>query len=469
MKKIFCILLFFYSINLFAQTLVTPNKKINEAFQLAISTIDNNTRNGILAAGADYGGEWTRDIAINSWNCVSLLRPDVAKKSLWSVTINRDTIGHQYWDKIIWVIGALNYFKVNEDTAFLKQAYICSKNTIEQLEKTTFDKSYKLFAGPSVFNDGIAGYPTPIYDSLNSSSSVLAHPNSKSIKCLSTNCIYYSAYMSIYEMSKILNINEEQSKIYLTKALVLKNNIRKYFYNSTEKKLNYLIDNNGRIDASQEGLGISFAIIFGIVDKNEARQIIRNVHISPFGITSIYPDFPRYSPQKPGRHNNIVWPMVNGFWAKACKQINALELFNFELKNLTSLAMDEDKGNNNFKEIYNPYSGKPDGGWQSGKQWKSCNHQTWSTTAYISMILNGLFGLDFENDEIYFKPFLPENLNHIEIKDLPYRSSKLNILLEGSGTSIKLFEVNGKKFRKHSIQPVGGKTYNIRINLVEKF
>ena len=99
---------------------------LEPAFKLAVATVDRNTHQGILAAGADYGGEWTRDCAINAWNGVSLLRPRIAETSLWSVTKNRQTIGHQYWDKIIWTIGAWNHYKVTGSRDFLAQAYPCA-------------------------------------------------------------------------------------------------------------------------------------------------------------------------------------------------------------------------------------------------------------------------------------------------------------------------------------------------------
>jgi hypothetical protein len=169
-----------------AQKIRSDNVELVDAFNLAVNTIDINVRRGVLAAGGDYGGEWTRDIAINSWNCVSLLRPGVALNSLWSVTIKKDSIGHQYWDKIIWTIGALNHYKITGDRAFLKAAYLCAGNTMKDLEQITFDKQYGLFMGPSVFNDGIAGYPESVYDSLNNSSFVLDHIRSKTIRCLST-------------------------------------------------------------------------------------------------------------------------------------------------------------------------------------------------------------------------------------------------------------------------------------------
>ena len=80
MKKIVPIIFLLWTVSgaLRAQSLHYSNTsgKAN-VFDLAVWTVDNNTDGLLLKAGADYGGEWTRDISINSWNAVSLLRPDV--------------------------------------------------------------------------------------------------------------------------------------------------------------------------------------------------------------------------------------------------------------------------------------------------------------------------------------------------------------------------------------------------------
>ena len=112
----------------------TDCPKVNEAWELAVKTVRYNIRDSILAAGADYGGEWTRDVAINTWNGTDLFIPEVMERSLWHVTDGRRTVGHQYWDKIIWVQGAYYHYLLTRDTNFLKEAYICSHNTMKQLE-----------------------------------------------------------------------------------------------------------------------------------------------------------------------------------------------------------------------------------------------------------------------------------------------------------------------------------------------
>jgi len=445
MKKIILIIFLLINCQSYAQDIVCDNMNVADAYKLAINTVNINVRRGILAAGGDYGGEWTRDISINSWNGISFIRPEVALSSLWSVTIHKDTIGHQYWDKIIWVIAAYNHYKASGDKDFLQQAYKCGANTMNVLEKTTFDNKYGLFKGPSVFNDGIAGYASPIYDSLNESSYVLDYKNTKELKCLSTNCIYYGAYQSLLEMAKILNTNKQIQGLYQEKAVQLKASILKHLYSEKENKLFYLIDKDGNVDRSQEGMGISFAVIFGILEKENARQLIQNAKTSKYGITSIYPDFARYSAEKPGRHNNIIWPVVNGFFAQSAIVSNNQETFMHEFKGILQLALDQDKGDYNFREIYNPYTGLPDGGWQGNMHWNSCKLQTWSATAYLNMIYFGFIGMRLENEELSFSPFLPDNIHYLAISNIHYRNAELKVILKGNGKKIKSFVLNGKK------------------------
>lgn len=449
--------LLFFACSLYSQEISCDNPEITDAYKLAVNTVKINVRRGILAAGGDYGGEWTRDISVNSWNCLSLIDPEVAEKSLWSVTIGKDTIGHQYWDKIIWVIAAYNHFKATGDLQFLKQAYKCSANTMNQLEQMTFDKEYGLFMGPSFFNDGIAGYPEPVFEPDNFSSFVLDHKNSHKIKCLSTNCLYYGAYNALAEMSLLLNEDRAISNAYKLKAKTLKDQILTHLFDKEKNKFCYFIDHKGNSVNYQEAAGISFAVIFGVLDKDNAYQLINNAEVSRYGITSICPAFPRYSKERPGRHNNVIWPVVNGFFAQAADLAGNYEKFTNELNCLTHLALDEDKGNYNFREIYNPLSGKPDGGYQAAgasdpnHHWESCNLQTWSATAYINMIYSGLAGIRLNNNGMSFSPYLPENIHYLELKDILYGQSRLDIIIKGSGNKIKTFLLNGKKQSKSAI------------------
>lgn len=473
MKRVLLAISFLLMQSVVGQELSSNDKGLNEAFKLALGTVDINTRRGILAAGTDYGGEWTRDISINSWNAASLLRPQVAEHSLWSVTINKDTVGHQYWDKILWVIAAWQHYQVNGSKQFLKEAYACSAKTMKNLEAEQLDAQYGLFKGPSVFNDGIAAYPEPIYEPGNNASAVTKHKNSAHIKCLSTNSIYYGAYLALAEMAKAVKQPVAVAALYQQKAVQLKGSILKHLYDKKANKFFYLIDQNGKADPSQEALGISYAVLFKIIDGAEAKAVVQNAIVSKYGITSIYPDFPRYSAQKPGRHNNIIWPMVNGFFAAAAIQCKDYPTFKNELFNLIHLALDEKAGDYNFREVYNPNTAKPDGGFQDNEtghpdfHWESCKLQTWSATAYLNMVLNGLFGLRFSSDQLSFSPYLPAEIHQITLAKLNYRKAVLSISVKGKGANIKSFKLDGKVLPRPQIPSNLSGAHQIEMNMAD--
>ena len=438
-RSVIFALLLVVSLSLSAQTLTINDTLVNQAFELAVWTIDHNTHNQILEAGAGYGGEWTRDCAMNSWNAASMLRPEVAENSLWSVTNDSLTIGHQYWDKIVWAIAAYNHYLVTGDEAFLDKAYPCAKNTMEELEKQCFDSASGLFMGPAVFQDGIAGYDEPVYDPQKwDDSFVLHHPNSITIKCLSTNLVYYQSYCVLAEMAQL----RERDKVseFNEKAESLKAKIRATFYRSEEHKFYYLIDHLGHPHDYQEGLGLAFAMLFDVVSEDEAAGIVRNTYISEHGLPCVYPSFPRNTPDKPGRHNMMVWPHVNMYYASGCAHQKQYDAFYFELYNLVDLAMNRGKGD--FYEIYT-IEGEPSGGYQCGALWDKKEHQTWCATGFIRLFLNHIFGIMPTAEGLELHPIGMKDGSECRLEDIHYRNSTLSVKVNGHGETIRSCKING--------------------------
>jgi hypothetical protein len=428
-----------------SQQLRTQNALIDQTFVLAVHTLRKNTQDSLIKAGGTYGGEWTRDISINSWNAAGLLLPKEAEFSLWSVTNNRETIGAEYWDKIIWVIAAYNYYLVNGDRDFLRQAYVCSANTMEEMENSVFDSEYGLFKGPSVFNDGIAAYEEPVFDPAIGRSGVTDYSGSTQIKCLSSNCVYYEAYLALARMAAFMGEDIPAGK-YTAQAGALKENIRKHLFDSCKGWLNYLIDQKGNLHTHQEGLGVSFAILFGIVNKEEALRIINRIYISPYGLPSVYPILKRFSIERPGRHNAMIWPFVNAFWADACYQTGRKDLFEKEFMNIVDLTVH--KGKKVFYEIHNATTGEPDGGNQSGSPtWTSVPDQTWSATGFLRMVFTDLLGIKILPEGLYLSPdySLLKKMGFIEINDVPYRSTTMKIKFTGQGNQLAAILKNGAK------------------------
>jgi len=421
---------------------------IVSAYNLAVKTVFQNiSKKGLIKAGYEYGGEWTRDISINTRNACNTICPEEAVFSLWKVTKNNgERVEHQYWDKIIWVSAAYEQYLVTGDESRLKQTYICSANTMAELEQSVYNADYGLFNGGSVFNDGISGYEEPVYDETVNSGNILDHPCNTHICCLSTNCIYYQAYKTLAILAQKCG-EPEASDIYTQKAENMRKSIRTHFWNESDGTLSYLIDQNGGVHHFQEGLGYAFAILCDVLTQEEALEVTKHKYVSKYGIPSVWPDFKRFTPEKPGRHNNLVWPHVNTLYAEAALKAGNKDQFCFELRNLATLALDKSDGH--FYEIYNPNTGLPDGGWQKGGDLNSSIDQTWCATGYISMIFKGLWGMDYTEQGLVIKPakdLLIQN-GVTALENLKYRDCKINISL-GQSKSKKGVYLNGKKQKK---------------------
>ena len=167
----------------------------------------------VILAGLDYDTPWTRDAAINAWNGASLMMPEVSRNTLLSVLVRSEgkvRIGGQYWDAIVWTTGAWNHYLYTGDKQFLALALEATRNSLAYFEKTEFDAQDGLFRGPG-WSDGVAAYPDAYADA-GGSSGILDWPKHNPdkvskpgygipMKALSTNCLYYNAYVTAEKMA----------------------------------------------------------------------------------------------------------------------------------------------------------------------------------------------------------------------------------------------------------------------------
>ncbi len=490
-KLVAALLLFGLSFS-FAEEIYLPTLKINgatnhkiaKAYRIAIGDITGNIqdhKSGYLAeespcilAGLFYNKPWTRDAAINVWNGGGLLFPTAAKNTLMAqIDIDEEgniIIGGQYWDKIIWGIGAWNYYLYNYDKKFLSFSYAILKNTIKIQEERELNSELNLFRGPAVYGDGVAAYPRVYTTAENSNrngefSGILdwirenpKYGESAPMMTLSTNCIYAAVYKILHQMEKELDITSANN--WLEKESQLKQSINTHFWNNT--RYDYLIDPFGGSDY-QEGLGHAFAILFGIADDAQTAQIMNTIHVEPAGIPCVYPAFPRHkkSTKSYGRHAGTVWPHVQGFWAAACRKTGNMDGFLHEFNNLTTHANRDFQ----FVEIYHPITGLPYGGLQEPHlaektEWFCAERQTWSATAYLRMILMDIIGMKFSTKGIKFTPYLPESIDSLTFGDFKYRDANISITISGQGNQIDQFTVN-----ETETKPMINSSLNGRINI----
>ena len=440
---------------------ITDNNKINKAFRIATGDLSGNiypykselfeTANPAIMAGLDYDKPWCRDAAINDWNGASLIFPEISKNTLLSILVKNQqkiTIGGQYWDAIIWTIGAWHHYLYTGDLNFLTTAYEASADTLKILENTELSAN-GLFNGPACYGDGVGAYPIE-YANCKGDSEILAWPkHNKNLKAphgygipmqtLSTNCLYSHAYMLLEKMATVLKVKQQD---WLKKGKMLKAKINEIFWNKEKGYYNYITGPLGDSDY-QEGMGNSFAILFDIADKEKTENIFKYIYVSKYGIPCLWPVFPRYK-EDFGRHNGTIWPHIQGFWGHAAAITNKPDIFSHEFMNLTKSASRESQ----FTEIIHPLSGRPYGGLQECNEkgiisWDSCRRQTWSATAYIRLALFGLAGMKFQEDGICFNPVKINGVNEISITNLLYQGKFIIININfGKSTEIS---INGKK------------------------
>lgn len=458
----------------------TNSHDIMKAYRIAIGDVAGNikdfkspglnTTKSCLYAGLYYDKPWTRDTSINVWNGFCFLSPEVAKNTLLSqLFYTKDKklmIDGEYWDKVIWSIGAWQYYLSSGDADFLKIAYKALKNTLPVMEREEFSSKDGLFRGAAVYGDGVAAYPdvyTTAEDTLQSGSYsgiigwLPLNPTRKNhvgvglpMYSLSTNAVYYETYLLLKKMAGTLK--ENLLPEWNSKASHLKVAINHDFWMADKGTYRYLVDSFGNCNV-QEGMGLSLSILFDIPTPNMKEAIFAHTITQPAGIPCLYPCFPRYHNEKQdsyGRHSGTVWPHIQGFWADAAAKNGKYDLFMHEFTTLTQHAVRD----NQFVEIYHPITGLPYGGLQEptkDKVWYSGERQTWSATAYLRMIFYDIVGISLTEEGISFHPYLPQGVHSLSLSGLSYRHSILTIAVKGEGTKVRQVMMDGKTVQNASV------------------
>lgn len=420
----------------------------NRAFSLAVAEVMGNVKPyhaGLLPgalpclmAGRNYSTPWTRDTAINLSNGFVFLDRDVSRNTLLAVADygpEGPVIGGQYWDKIIWLPGALHYLRATGDRSLLPTVLETGTNTLRQAEADEFDPSVGLFRGPAVYADGVAAYPDRYLSSnssdiepwaLNPANAAEKAPRGNGLPmfALSTNCVYYLAYRALAELKTLSGQNAERET---AKAEALKAAVNRHFWNEERGSYDYLAHECDY----QEALGDAFALLSGIASPEQTASVLARHHSCPFGTPCLWPNFPRYEALGGyGRHAGTVWPFSAAYWGLAAGLNGDRAGFEKEFRVIEAQALREGQ----FYELYHPDTGEPIGGLQEcgnsvmGK-WKSCEHQSWSATAYLAMLLYGVLGMRLERDSVRFRPRLPEGMTEADFEQLSIRGKRFTLHL----------------------------------------
>jgi len=405
------------------------------AYGLAAATLDANIvsdENGreFIRAGAGYPTPWTRDASLNAWGAASILRPKIAQTTLRMVceegpdgrVIAQDD---QWWAQIIWVIAAEQHARATGDRDFLTEAYGIGVRSLRILDAGHYDAVSGLYRGPSLMQDGIAGFPTPPATDPEHSSFVLDYPAAHTIMCLSTNAVYVGALRALGMMADELG---EESTDFQQRADRLVAAIDTGLWDESRQTYGYFQNPDGSIEPSQEAAGIGLLAALDVVPAQRAAQVLGDLHQEPYGHVNVWPAFERYDHDHPGRHNVMCWPMVMGLVGLGAAR-HAPALARTVLDQFHTLVSRD----NRFWEIYDARTGLPSGGWQVGHEWPPLIDQTWSATSYLRLVHRGVLGIDPQPDGLHFTDHLVPGLGTVRATGFPWREALLDLTIEGAG------------------------------------
>jgi hypothetical protein len=382
--------------------------------------------------GKEWAGVWTRDISYSIILSMAYLQPKVAMNSLMKKVNKKKKIiqdtgtGGAYpasTDRMIWATASWEVYKATGNKDWLQQAFIIIKNSIEDDLQNAYNKETGLVKGESSFLDWREQtypkwmQPVDIYMSEN----------------LGTNAAHYQANKVLADMAKLLNNNSvftkhsaiaASIKAAINKQLWLK---EKGYYAQFLYGRNYLIQS-----PKSEALGEALCVLFDIADKQQQASIIANTPFMDFGVPCIYPQIPGIPPY----HNNAVWPFVQTYFAlaaaKAGNEMAVKESFGAIYRPAALFATNKE----NFVASNGDFA---------GTQINSSN-MLWSLSGNIALVHKILFGINFSADKINFQPMVPKAFAGTRtLKNFIYRNAVLDIIVEGFGSNIKSFELDGKK------------------------
>ncbi len=411
-------------------------KILNALYNMALEELELNINtNQLFDTGEKWKGVWTRDISYSVLLALAITNPERSKRSLMHKVRNgqiiQDTGTGGSWpissDRMIWSTAAWEIYLTTGDNNWLEKAYQIIKKSTEIDLNVVWDYNAHLFNGESSFLDWREqSYPKwmdpkDIYSSFS----------------LSTQAVHYQNLIVLSRMGEILNYDIQKYQ-HISEAL--KKSINEKFWIKDKKHYAQFIYNSHSAIVSDrsENLGQSLCILFDIADEKQKKQIISNTIQLPYGTPCFYPQIPNI----PAYHNNSIWPFVQAYWNWASTKTNNDESVKHGLASLTRSSALFLTNKENMVATTGDFNNTA----------INSNRQLWSVAGSLSSVYRVLFGLNFKNDELQINPFIPREFKgELNLKNLKYRHSILDIKVLGFGNEIKSFTIDDIPLNKNTV------------------
>jgi hypothetical protein len=409
---------------------------IDAAYDKANRDIAADIVGGAFIAGKDWPTVWVRDASYAIDLACGSSYPEVSRDTIRSLASPegvwaQDRAAHfggwpNITDSIVGAVGVWATFLATADEELLRWGFGVTRNSLSLAEREIFGDG--LFRGCASFMESNSAYP-PMY--------VFNGRAVGKTKALSTNVLYYRAYVLAGRMAQLLG---EDPEPFQAKAERLRQTINERLWLPDRGYYAYYEDAGRGKSTRMEGLGEALAVLWGVTDEVRADSVLRNTPTTAYGLPCLWPRHSAwrlYLRRAEYYHNGMVWPFVQGYWAWAAASRGDVSRLDSELEKMARLAGCAAT----FHEFYRPSDGRPDGS----------QRQLWSAAGYLAAVHKGLFGISAELDEIHFRPVVPARFSGLTLHDWSHRHLTLEISIAGSGTHIASLELDGVPQPGHRI------------------
>lgn len=397
--------------------------------------------------GEKWGYVWTRDISYASDLGLGWLNPSRTWNSLKFKTsplrygtpaggtgleIVQDTGTGGSWpvstDRTTWALGAAAVLDGmplgSERSEKLAIAFEALRNTLQRDRSYVFDERDGLYRGEQSFLDWreqtypfwTKNYVAAIADG----------------KALSTNVVHLLALRRAQEWALELGRGEEASR-YGSWAEELRLRVRQHFFNSSSGVLASLRLGTAyplTLPDRQDLLGLSLAILAGVLNETEARRALEKYPIADAGSPVVWPQ----SPEVPVYHNRAIWPFVTAYASRAGAKARHAPFVARQLESMfrgTALNL----SNMENLEFTSGFAYYYDG--QNTGPVINSRRQLWSVAAFLSLVRDTVFGVEIVGDNLSLKPFLPASFEarhvsksaQMRLENVSLRGRRVNLVL----------------------------------------
>ncbi|MCU4155329.1 hypothetical protein J1N10_05040 [Carboxylicivirga sp. A043] len=410
--------------------LYSSTSLVDALYNLALDETEMNIEaDGTFRTGEEWPGVWTRDVSYSILLAYAYTNTEVAKTSLMRKVKNeriiQDTGTGGAWpvssDRTTWTLAAWEIYKVTGDQQWLETIYPIIKNSVEDDLQTLKDDRSALIKGESSFLDWRKQtYPVwmngvDIFES----------------RCLGTNAVHAQTYTILAEMAQLMGDDASRYQHEAQEVIVAIN--KELWMDDKGYYAQYLYGRNELLlSPRSEALGEAFTVLFDIANDNRAKQVVTNTPVVDYGVPCIYPQIPEIPPY----HNNGIWPFVQAYWNWACAKAgnaSALEQGLASMHRAAALFLTNKENmvadNGDFRDTE-----------------VNSNRQLWSVAGYLSSVYRIFAGMQFELDGLYLKPFIPKAYGtQLRLTNFKYRDATLDITINGNGSHIKSFTIDGQQ------------------------